>query len=331
MFFVQGQRLHFALKQSILLVCFIFISAGAFARIYDGRNGKEVQIQDVASVMAPGTILLLGEIHDNSAVAQAQLELLSEIRKQKQIPISVGMEFLGWKQQETVDQYLNQKLDEPNFLKNVEWGGFSYLNYKNQIWFPVLGFAEKGIEKLKGWTWGLNSPRYLSRKISKEGVESLNDEDKKLLPPIFEKGNELYYKRFISEVGHVTDPVKLMRYFWAQSLWDDTMAWKTIEKSRETEIFAVVVGDFHVKYGGGLPDRLKKQIQTGAIFSDTPSSNAPSSNAPSSNAAISGWKRKLVTISHVDLTDMTELEKREALLPHPEYGVRADFVFTFEK
>ena len=62
--------------------------------------------------------------------------------------------------------------------------------------------------------------------------------------------------------GHVPDS-KLDNYFQAQSTWDETMAWQSLEfmKNHIDQVFVIIVGEFHVQYGGGLPASLNRRIQ----------------------------------------------------------------------
>ena len=46
--------------------------------------------------------------------------------------------------------------------------------------------------------------------------------------------------------------------FTAQSIWDDTMAYETLEISRNLDHpFVIIVGSFHVEYKLGLPSRVQ--------------------------------------------------------------------------
>ncbi len=81
-----------------------------------------------------------------------------------------------------------------------------------------------------------------------------------MLPPIFERGGADYFQRFrAAMIGHVKEE-KIERYFMAQSLWDDTMAWRVGQAHPEDsdQIFVVIVGEFHVEHGLGLPARLAR-------------------------------------------------------------------------
>jgi uncharacterized iron-regulated protein len=83
------------------------------------------------------------------------------------------------------------------------------------------------------------------------------------MPPQFQLGRESYKKRFIDMMAnHVTSPEAMQRYFEAQSVWDETMAWKLTElpvSSEETIV--VVVGQFHIEHGGGLPFQYQERFK----------------------------------------------------------------------
>jgi uncharacterized iron-regulated protein len=101
--------------------------------------------------------------------------------------------------------------------------------------------------------------------------------------------------------GHITDPTKLENYFWSQSVWDETMAWRACEfqKTQAKGILVVIVGEFHVQYGGGLPERLRAR-----------------------------GCAQVKTVSQVSTGGMSDSEKKSALEPHSKYGPRADWVWS---
>jgi uncharacterized iron-regulated protein len=121
----------------------------------------------------------------------------------------------------------------------------------------------------------------------------LTAEETALLPPNFELGNDHYYERFREVMkGHVPEEA-IQNYFVAQSLWDETMAWKALESFQKhpRQTLMIIVGDFHVAWDGGLPHQLRRR---GA--------------------------QDLVVISQTrDLADVAI---------HPKYGPRADFIWV---
>jgi uncharacterized iron-regulated protein len=103
--------------------------------------------------------------------------------------------------------------------------------------------------------------------------------------------------------GHIPEQA-ILRYFTAQSIWDETMSWQAVEFLRKnpSHVLVIIVGDFHAQYGGGLPDKLRQRGLT-----------------------------KIITFSQVNLTELTPEEQAAEMEPHPTYGPRADFIWVGDR
>jgi uncharacterized iron-regulated protein len=142
-----------------------------------------------------------------------------------------------------------------------------------------------------GNSYAINVPRNVTNKIFRQGLATLTPEELSLLPPTIERGSESYFKRFKDLMlgnnillngtnsmffkgmmnlqknlmaivpasgshGPITEE-NLNNMFWAQSVWDEVMSWKSLEKLDSKRVFVVIVGDFHVAYRDGLSARFK--------------------------------------------------------------------------
>ena len=196
------------------------------------------------------------------------------------------MEFFDFTQQTQLDAFLAGKITEADFLKAVKWGSIPFDFYREQVLAPL---------SMQGKTIALNAPRSLTSAISKSGLSALSEEQKKLLPPRFELGRDIYRERFTETmIDHVPKDA-ITRYFEAQSVWDDTMAHLASEfiKQNPEQVLVIIVGDFHAIYGGGLPDRLRARGQSDIlVFSQIKSSSD------------------------------------DEVTPHSEWGKRADFIWV---
>jgi uncharacterized iron-regulated protein len=240
-----------------------------------------------------GQILIVSELHGHEPHHDRQRDLLVKISGAK-FPISVGMEFFEYPQQNYVNQYVAGDLLEDEFLKLIGWGSISFDNYRFQARFPYW----RG-----GQTLALNLPRSISGKVSKNGLASLSPEEAKLLPPNYARGEPTYFERFRDVMkGHASEE-QIENYFMAQSLWDDTMSWRAAEfiKENPDHLLMIIVGDFHVAYRDGLISRLKSR-----------------------------GVENVLSISQVDSEGLSETEKKELIAPHGRYGARADFVIDVQ-
>lgn len=256
-------------------------------------KGQEVtSLEQALERVRPGQVVVLGEDHGTSVMAKQQLQVLEILRKNGHL-VSLGMEFFDYTTQALVDHWRAGNLTEADFLEKVGWGqGFSFDFYREQVQFPNWG-AE--------FVVALNAPRALTGRISKVGLSGLSESERSLLPPQMTVGNAAYFERFKSIMGdHLPTPEALQRYFEAQSTWDDTMAWQAAEflRAHPEQTLVIIVGEFHVQYGGGLPDRLKARgVQ-------------------------------MTSFSLVNLQGLTESEEQAAVLPSDQFGARADYVWT---
>jgi uncharacterized iron-regulated protein len=261
-------------------------------QILNGKTLAPTKIEQALSQVKPGTIVVLGEEHNTQAQPLFQIQVMAAIKKMG-LPVSVGMEFLNYPFQPIVDQFIAGIIAEASFLKQILWGSFSFDSYRQQILFP----------KAEGSTTiALNAPATLTSKVAKLGLSSLSQEEADQLPPRFHLGNDLYFERFQEIIGsHLPNPDALDRYFAAQSIWDDTMSWKATDfiKSHPNQVLVIIVGEFHVQYGGGLPDRIKAR-----------------------------GINDVLTFSLINTQGMNAPEIEQYLGPSKRYGERANFIWT---
>lgn len=282
---------------SLVLLCGVLMTyaVSVEAQIYKKDGFTASSLNEIVATLKAGDILILGENHGFSTHRDQQLDVIHAIQSSG-LRVSVGMEFVDWTHQKTLDQFTQGHLSESDFLKAVNWGSPSFDYYREQILSTRWSLGEK--------TVGINSPRWLTSIVSKKGIEGLSEEQRALLPPQFELGNNLYKKRFYEAMGgHLPPGPAFDRYFTAQSIWDDTMAFTTAEfmKQNQDHVFIIIVGEFHVQYGGGLPDRLKKRLKhMGNIY----------------------------TLSQVNTDGLSSADLNAQLQPHFEYGPRADWLWS---
>lgn len=290
--FIQSKR---ALA-SILTVFSLFLAQVACAHPLAGlKRGDDltpVSPQEIAQSLPRGSVLVLGENHGLQVHRDQHMQILRALRQEGH-RVSVGLEFFYYPSQPEVDLWRQGKIPEDEFLRRIAWAGTPFDFYRDQALFPAL--SEGSV------TVALNAPRALTSRIARDGLEALTPQERSLLPVDFSLGNDAYRRRFLSLMPHLPNPQAGERYFAAQSAWDDTMAWRTAEVlgRKPDQTMVIVVGEFHVQYGGGLPDRLRQRLQ-----------------------------RPIFTLSQVNLHGLSPEEARDAIAPSQVEGVRADWVWA---
>jgi len=287
--------------KSFLFSLLLLASTSALAtqyepeKIYLGNGVDEISLKDLAQQTPKGSIITIGEIHDNVAHHQHQIELIQALIDSGH-KIAVGLEFFQYPYQEAISAYLDDQLPltETDFLKVINWGDNDYGLYREQV---------KLAYKSSGQVFALNSPAHLNSKIKDVGLRGLNNEDRFWLPPSFTLGNDNYFERFkIIMSGHShRAPEKMTDFFAAHSLWDDTIAWKVTEAKKKlgNTTLVVIIGGFHVDYFGGTPDRILKRSGVQPIV-----------------------------IAQTSVTNVPQETLALRIHPHPKYGPRGTFVWT---
>lgn len=279
----------------VLVMSFLTVRAQEIP-LRDGSQPQTfVNLQQIASQVRPGTIIVMGENHGFKTAQQGQIELMQALRMQG-LKVSTGLEFFYYPDQDLVDSYRAGSLSEADFLQKIQWGSPAYDFYRDQALFPRYEIGER--------TLALNAPRSLTGRISKVGIAGLTPDELQLLPPNFQVGRASYKERFLAMMPHLPSPEAGERYFEAQSTWDDTMAWKAAEfiKAHPDQVLVITVGDFHAMYGGGLPDRIASRTQ-----------------------------QKPLVFSYVNVRGMTADEIEQELDPSTVYGPRADYIWVTEE
>ncbi len=260
--------------------------------LYDGSSLQPTALADVIKNVGPGSVLIVSEQHGNQKHYANQKAALRELQQGGRCTVSVGLEFLSYTDQTAITSYSKGSLAEADFLKAVGWGGNPFADYRDQAQFP----SQTGGELL-----GINAPRSLTGTIAKKGLSALTPDEQRLMPPNFQMGRAEYRERFEQVMGGHIAADAMERYFAAQSVWDETMAWTSAEflAAHPSHCLVIVVGDFHAQYGGGLPDRLRAR-----------------------------GVQSVTVLSQIEGAGLTESELQDEAGPNQSYGPRADGVWV---
>jgi len=236
-------------------------------KIEESQRGIEIELRQPATAIDLSTIRTLsnviedaagkkivyvGEFHDRFSHHTVELEVIKDLYK-KDPKLAVGMEMFQRPFQKTLDNYIKGAIDEREFLKATEYfkrWGFDYNLYK-----PILDFARG--EKIP--VVALNLRSEIIEKVSKGGIDSLSEDERKEIPLQMDFSDDEYRDR-IKEVfeQHKSSGERDFAFFYqSQVLWDETMAMSIDEYLRKNpdRRMIVIAGGGHVSYGSGIPKR----------------------------------------------------------------------------
>jgi uncharacterized iron-regulated protein len=197
-------------------------------------------------------IVYVGEYHDRFSHHTIQLRIIKELHRENP-NLAVGMEMFQRPFQKTLDDYIAGSIDEREFLARSEY--FKRWSFDYNLYKPILDFARA--EKVP--VIALNVRREITEKVSKQGMDSLTEEDRKETPPDLDFSDEQYRER-LREVfaQHKGSEEKNFDFFLqAQILWDETMAQSIDEylKDNPDRRMVVIAGGGHLQFGSGIPKR----------------------------------------------------------------------------
>ncbi|NJR73533.1 MAG: ChaN family lipoprotein [Scytonema sp. CRU_2_7] len=239
----------------------------------------EEMIRDIKQV----NVVYLGEIHDNPEDHKKQLKILHELYNRNP-KIAIAMEMFQRPYQKVVNQYLAGKLTEKELIEKSEYEKLWVFPW--EYYAPILKFAkEKRLSVM-----ALNTPSEITRKVSREGLESLTQYERKFIPLLSEirTDNEEYRQKLQTifqqhQAASHGNSADVEKFFQAQVLWDETMADGIAKFVKAHPNYQVIVlaGQGHIIYGYGIPDRVarrlkdKKFMQRSVLLSPPEKTNQP--------------------------------------------------------
>ena len=172
-------------------------------------------------------------------------------------PVTIAMEFFEQQKQEILDRYIKREINEEEFLQAVDWKkswGFAYHLYR-----PLLLLArQNGCRVL-----AINAPRKIVRKVARDGLTGLDEEDRKTIARDIDLGNEAH-RAYLLEIFKQHDHGDLRffeSFYQAQCVWEDTMARNIAEHMKNnTGKMIVFAGNGHIRNKYGIPDRVVKRV-----------------------------------------------------------------------
>jgi uncharacterized iron-regulated protein len=263
--------------RSIFMLCFVsWLSASwlgltsiALAADIPGRfsdaQGQLVTTPAMLRQLESADVVYLGETHDRSADHAVQLAIIQTLHD-RQPNLTIGLEMFQRPYQQLLDRYIAGDLSEADLRDRSEYAerwGFDW-----ELYAPILRYAQA--QKIP--LIALNTPTEVTRKVSRAGLAQLNWADKRFIPPISEiRTAPDAYRKMLADIfttmhpaGKTPDPKRFERFFQAQVLWDETMAERIAQTPRpmtsgRSKTIVVLVGQGHLVYRYGIPDRVKRR------------------------------------------------------------------------
>jgi uncharacterized iron-regulated protein len=226
--------------------------------IHAAKDRRTLTFGELTDRLMDVDLVCVGENHDSELNHKVQLEIVKALFARDE-RLGIGMEMFQRPFQAALDRYVRGEGGEDEFLKATEYRqrwGFDWALYR-----PIVDFCRRNSVPVAA----LNAPRELTRRISKVGVQGLNDEEKGQLGPVdfhVKEHREYWYEK-LPRMHGLKNPTaeQKERSYEVMTAWDGYMAASAAQFQQERRLRRLVVlaGSGHIDRGFGIPNRAAKQ------------------------------------------------------------------------
>jgi uncharacterized iron-regulated protein len=259
--------------------------------ILDARTGRQVDTEAFWTQVNGSRVVCVGEEHDNPHHHWAQLEVMRQVAtRHKTGRIALGMEMFQTPFQGVLDDYAAGRIDVDALLSRTgyadRWG------YEFRFYRPTIDKARQAGAALLA----LNTPRELTKKVVRKGLEALSPDEQKQMPELVldDPQHRAWFDAVMDDVGgghgHGDNPHEMppappaapapatpgastppdapagspmpsaARIYAAQVLWDETMASGAAAwaKAQPTGVVVLLAGNGHC-HDSAIVNRVKRR------------------------------------------------------------------------
>ena len=224
----------------------------------DMRTLQPLNLRMLVANMRDIQVVFVGEEHYHPDIQAFELRLLQTLTQQRPQRIALAMEFLERDDQQTVDAYVNKRIDRATFHKRLK-ASPSFRRY----YTPLLRYARRtGVPVL-----AMNAPRQIARQVARTGLrqtlQELSTAERAHLPTSFPAVPDQYRQYFLEAVAshHPVQGKRATHLTESSFLKDMTMAdtLATFLQNHPDFTVLAIAGRFHVDHGIAVPTLLAEQ------------------------------------------------------------------------
>jgi aminopeptidase N len=240
--------------------------------IVETKTKKRITWAELVARLRGARLIYVGETHSSLEHHRVQQRIAGELAKLG--PIALAMEMFPRAKQPALDDFVAGKLDEEAFIRASDWYGVWGFDYR--LYRELFELAKTH----KAPIWALNIDGKIARTVGRKGLDGLPETTRAGLPKVF-LGSEQHKNVFMAMMGLVAKKKahqgkknphahhghqRLKTIYQAQSLWDEVMAAKLVErvaaldKANDSRAVIVIAGSGHVIYRLGISMRVQRQL-----------------------------------------------------------------------
>ncbi len=230
------------------------------------KENKEISRSELLKDISTKRAVLLGEHHNNEEHHRWHLQTIKSLYLIKE-DLVLGFEMFPRRLQPILNQWVDGKLTEKEFVKKLDWD--SFWSFDISLYMPVFKFAKNNHLPMHA----LNVNRSLREKVRKNGWKAIPDSEKEGLsdpatPSVdylnLLAASYLLHKPSRSLSGEQSpddikkDGEKFFLFVQGQLLWDRAMAEGVASASSAADgtLFIGMMGSWHIINRLGVPHQL---------------------------------------------------------------------------
>lgn len=193
-------------------------------------------------------VVFIGEHHANERHHQWHIELLKQYTK-RNTNFVIALEMLPQSKQETVTQWLEEKIDDNTFIKQLDWENI--WGFDLQLYFPLFSYAKENHIRIIA----LNTEPELIKMVKQFGWSNIPEKHRFGLKDPQQPPREYLLKlaKSFQRHGTVFESVQeqkeaFKRFVEQQLVWDSAMAQRLSQlrtNEPQTKVFSFM-GSWHI-------------------------------------------------------------------------------------
>ena len=219
---------------------------------------EPLALDQLVAQLATDRVVFVGEIHDRYDHHLNQLEIIKRLHGLDP-NLAIGVEYFQQPFQKQVDDYIEGRTTESEFLRATEY--YQRWGYDYRLYAPILRYARDQHIPVRA----LNVPTALTSAVAKVGIAGLSEQQRAYLPRQIEPADEEYKNRLRDAFeGHPgLKPDAFNHFVEAQLVWDEGMAESAAAylEANSGRRMVILAGAGHVEYGSGIPKRLERRTK----------------------------------------------------------------------
>nr|WP_319541509.1 ChaN family lipoprotein [uncultured Pseudodesulfovibrio sp.] len=226
------------------------------------KYGDQIPFDEIITLAGGYDYVLVGEGHRNIWDHNVQQRILAELSESGE-GLSLGLEMVAVDMQQVLDDFGQGQIELDDLAEELQWSakwGYPFPLFRNHF-----ELARRNSVPVVG----LNVPTFVTKKISKEGIEALSDEEKmflpqEIVPPSTDQMIVLDDIFGQHESKDSEDAVQRERFHLIQSIWDSKMAEEAVRVRYKYDWpVLIIAGAGHVEQAWGIAKRIR-QFDPGA-------------------------------------------------------------------